>query len=588
MRFADPQYLSWLLMLPFFLILGVWSARQSRQRLQKALSARLLPLLSAQASPGRRRLKTFLRVVGLALVILALARPQAGKGLSEIKVRGIEIMIAVDVSTSMLAEDIKPSRLEFVKSELNRLIDLTSGDKLGLVAFAGSAVLMSPLTSDAASLKMFVESLSPFSVETQGTNFSAALQEAVDAFQRGGVEDDESQRTSRVVLVMSDGEDHETGALELAKKLASEGHRIFSVAFGTEKGGLIPIRDERGYLRSYKKDKQGREILSTVKGDFLRELAKAGGGSFHFATYGGDQAKALKADLDQLQKAEFASSEATQYDEKYAVFLFIGLLFLCADLLMGTRKLQNTVWRGRFVADVLLVLTVGLASATLATTAQADEWRGVRRNNQGHRALEQGRVSESLDALSQSLIDLPFRAEVHYNLGRAFEAAKEPLKAKSSYELALKYGARDEVKFRTLFNLARMTAEESKDPSKVDEALDLYQQALAIRPNSVETKHNIELLVNQAAQGGGGEGENDQPQDPKNQGDQPEQNPQPQNSPPPQKGPTPKPTPKPFKSQELTPQEVSKMLEEIKRQENQVREKFQREGAKEADREKDW
>jgi Ca-activated chloride channel family protein len=586
MRFADPQYLSWLLLLPFFLILGLWSARQSRQRLQRALSARLLPLLSAQASPGRRRLKTLLRVVGLALVIVALARPQAGKGLSEIKVRGIEIMIAVDVSTSMLAEDIKPSRLEFVKSELNRLIDLTSGDKLGLVAFAGSAVLMSPLTSDAASLKMFVESLSPFSVETQGTNFSAALQESVDAFQRGGVEDDESQRTSRVVLVMSDGEDHETGALELAKKLATEGHRIFSVAFGTEKGGLIPIRDERGYLRSYKKDKQGREILSTVKGDFLRELAKAGSGSFHFATYGGDQAKALKADLDQLQKAEFASSEATQYDEKYMVFLFIGLLLLCAELLIGTRKLQNKVWRGRFVPGGLAVACLGLLSA--ANSAHADEWRGVRRNNQGHRALEQGRVSESLDALSQSLIDLPFRAEVHYNLGHAFEAAKEPLKAKSSYELALKYGARDEVKFRTLFNLARLTAEESKDQAKIDEALDLYQQALAIRPNSVETKHNIELLVNQAAQGGGGEGENDQPQDPKNQGEKPEQNPQPQNSPPPQKGPTPKPTPKPFKSQELTPQEVGKMLEEIKRQENQVREKFQREGAKEADREKDW
>ncbi len=586
MRFADPQYLSWLLLLPFFLLVGFWSARQSRQRLQRALSARLLPLLSAQASPGRRRFKTLLRILGLGLVIVALARPQAGKGLSEIKVRGIEIMIAVDVSTSMLTEDIKPSRLEFVKSELNRLIDLTSGDKLGLVAFAGSAVLMSPLTSDVASLKMFVESLSPFAVETQGTNFSAALQEAVDAFDRGGVEDDESQRTSRVVLVMSDGEDHETGALELAKKLAAQGHRIFSVAFGTEKGGLIPIRDERGYLRSYKKDKQGREILSMVKGDFLRELAKAGGGSFHFATYGGDQAGALKADLDQLQKAEFASSEATQYDEKYLGFLWVGFLLLCADLLIGTRRAQTAVWRGRFVAGLLVGLGWGMTFG--ASSAQADEWRGVRRNNQGYHALEQGRISESLDSFSQSLIDLPFRAEVHYNLGRAFEAAKEPAKAKASYTLALKYGARDEVKFRTLFNLAGLSAKDSK----IDEALDLYQQALTIRPDSTETKHNIELLIQQASQGGGGEGDQDQPQDPndqnQNQNQKQDQKPQPQNSPPPQKGPTPKPTPKPFKSQELTPQEVGKMLEEIKRQENQVREKFQREDAKEADREKDW
>ncbi|RYZ69015.1 MAG: VWA domain-containing protein, partial [Proteobacteria bacterium] len=246
------------------------------------------------------------------------------------------------------AEDVKPSRLQHAKSEMNRLLDSLAGDKVGLVGFAGSAVVLSPLTNDKGSLKMFIDGLTPDSVETQGTNITKALDEARGVFDRGGAATDETSKVTRVILVVSDGEDQEKGALEQAKKFAEDGTRIFTLAFGTERGAPIPSRDERGFLRSYKKDRSGKEVISTVKGEFLRELAAAGNGSFHHATFGGQEAKAIKADLDKLQKAEFASSLATSYDERFQFPLFLGFLVMILEMLIGERKSAGRIWKGRF------------------------------------------------------------------------------------------------------------------------------------------------------------------------------------------------------------------------------------------------
>ena len=257
-------------------------------------------------------------------------------------------MIAFDVSNSMLAEDVKPSRLQHAKSEMMRLMDALAGDKVGLVAFAGSSVILSPLTVDKNSLKMFIDSLSPDSVETQGTNVTKALQESNEAFERGGVESDETHKTTRVILVVSDGEDQEKGALEIAKKMAQEGTRVFTLAFGTEQGAPIPQRDERGFLRSYKRDRSGKEVMTTVKGDFLRQLAEAGNGSFHHATFGGPEAQLIKADLEKLQQTEFASSLETSYDERFQIPLALGVFLILLEMLIGERKSIGRIWKGRF------------------------------------------------------------------------------------------------------------------------------------------------------------------------------------------------------------------------------------------------
>ena len=348
MRFANPFVFEYLWLIPIILIASLVFERRGRKIMQKAFGEKLTPFLTATVSPTKRRLKLILKLLSLSSFILALARPQMGASLQEVKAQGIEIMIAFDVSTSMLAEDVKPSRLAYAKSEISRFLDLLSGDKVGLVAFAGSATLVSPLTTDKSALKMFLESLSPESVQTQGTDFRKALNESRRAFERGGADTDDATKVSRVILIVSDGEDQEEGALAEAKKLANDGTRIFALAFGTEQGAPIPLRDERGFLRGYKRDRKGENVISKVNGDFLRKLAQTGQGSFHHAIFGGQESKLVKADLDQLQKAEFASSLATTYDERFQIPLALGLLFVLLDLLTGERKGAGRIWRGRF------------------------------------------------------------------------------------------------------------------------------------------------------------------------------------------------------------------------------------------------
>jgi Ca-activated chloride channel family protein len=245
-RFANMEAFRLLWCLPFLIGLSILFERRGRARLNKAFGEKIAPFLSSSVSPAKRHLKLLLRCLAFLFFVIALARPQMGQSMQEVKARGIELVVAVDVSNSMLAEDVKPSRLENAKAELMRLLDMLQGDRVGLVAFAGSAALVSPITTDVSSLKMFVESLSTESVGTQGTDFRAALDESKSAFERGGVESDENVHFTRVVLLLSDGEDQEPGAIEQARKLASDGMRIFAVAFGTERGAPIPLRDDRG------------------------------------------------------------------------------------------------------------------------------------------------------------------------------------------------------------------------------------------------------------------------------------------------------------------------------------------------------
>ena len=243
----------------------------------------------------------------------------------------------------------KPSRLENAKSELMRLLDMLPGDRAGLIAFAGSPALLSPLTSDLNSLKMYVEGLSPESVGTQGTNFKSMMDEAKAAFDRGGIDSDENTHVTKVLLVISDGEDQEDGALEKARALANDGMRIFTIAFGTEKGAPIPMRDERGFLSGYKRDHSGQNIISKVNADFLRQIAEVGRGSFHHATAGGMEAREVKDDLDKLEKKEFASTLETNFDERFQIPLLIGILCALAELALSDRvSASRELWKGRF------------------------------------------------------------------------------------------------------------------------------------------------------------------------------------------------------------------------------------------------
>lgn len=347
-RFADPSAFHYLWVLPLLFVITWFLLKQGKAKFHKALGEKLAPFLLASVSQTRRWWKLALKSVVLALFVFALARPQSGESEKTVKSEGVEIMLLVDVSRSMMAEDTKPSRLQLAKKELSRLMDRLDGDKIGLVAFAGSAILLSPLTPDKPAVKMFLDSLTPEAVKTQGTDFGKALSETSSAFSRGGLESGDTSVVTKVVVIASDGEDNEQGAIDAAGQLAEKGIRIFSLGFGTEKGAPIPVRDKRGNLRGYKKDKSGKKVVSQTKGTVLKNIAAEGKGSFHHVTFGGSAIENLHQEIKKLQQTEFESAEMTDYDENYQIFLFLGLLIALAELLLRERAGAARFWKGRF------------------------------------------------------------------------------------------------------------------------------------------------------------------------------------------------------------------------------------------------
>ena len=331
-----------------FILYFIFSNRWMGKKYLQVFGVKMWPFFTSRYSFFKRNLKFSLVILALSLMILALARPQRGKGKTQIKSLGVELMVAVDVSRSMLSEDVKPSRLEHAKKEVAHLLNILGGDKVGILAFAGSAVLLSPMTTDKSALKMFLETLSPQTVETQGTELAKALQEAGQAFQRGGEELGPGESMTRVVILISDGEDHEEGALKAAKELIQKGVRVFTMAFGSDQGGRIPKRDARGLLKGYVKNKKGEEVVTKVNHEMMKQIARAGQGSFYHVTFGGSQMRRLKEDLDKLEKAEFSSITGEHFDESYQLPLFFAFLLGLIELFIGTRRQTRREWVGRF------------------------------------------------------------------------------------------------------------------------------------------------------------------------------------------------------------------------------------------------
>lgn len=351
LRWGNPSAFYLLIVVALFIGAYFYFEKSSQLKLEKAFGKKVAAYLAQSASLARRRLQMILQALALVLLIVALARPQAGESQQEIKSEGVELLVLADVSESMLAEDVKPSRLQQMKIELSKLLELMPGNKIGIIAFAGSSTLLSPLTSDPNALRMYIDSLDVSSVSNQGTNFETALSYAKEAFEKGGVTQDDSSRSTRAVLVVSDGEDHEEGALEAAKKLAKEGIRIFTVAYGTEKGGAIPEIDPYGNATGFKKDSSGQPVLTQVKGEFLKSLAAAGEGQFYFAYFNGDHLRRFADDLSQLEKTQFQSSMLTQYEEKFTWPLLAGWILLFISFLISDRKAANTEWTGKYEAE---------------------------------------------------------------------------------------------------------------------------------------------------------------------------------------------------------------------------------------------
>ena len=279
---------------------------------------------------------------GILFLIFAASGPQIGSSLKKVESRGVDILVALDISKSMLAEDIKPTRLEKSKFEINRLVSKLEGDRIGLVVFAGTSHLYLPLTSDYDAARLFVNAIDTEMVRSQGTALSDALLTALNAF---GTTDEKH----RVLIVLSDGEDHEGEAIISAKNLVDKGVIIHTAGVGTNAGSLIPIYNKKGLQTDYKKDRSGRLITSILNMAILQEISTISGGvAIRFDGNSGNMDDLINI-IDNMDKRTLKTHEYSQFEDRYQYFLAFALLLFIIDFLIRTRKDEGEDWRGRFV-----------------------------------------------------------------------------------------------------------------------------------------------------------------------------------------------------------------------------------------------
>ena len=326
-RFAHIEFLWLLLAIPVLVALHIWITRRKRQQLQLFGDPELMAELMPNASRIRPHVKFALMLTALSLLIIGIARPQYGTKEQTVKRQGIEVMIALDISNSMLAEDVAPNRLERAKQMLSKLVDQMVDDKLGLVVFAGDAFTQIPITCDYVSAKMYLQSITPELIPAQGTAIGKAITTCVSSF---GTEDTEK---SRAIILITDGENHEDNAQEAAKMAKEKGIHVFVVGIGKPEGSPIP--DGRG---GFKKDRQGTVVVSRLSEDMCQEVAAAGGGMYVRADNSNTATRALEKEIDKLGKQGIETKVYSDYNEQYQSFIFIALLLLVIDFFIFSRK----------------------------------------------------------------------------------------------------------------------------------------------------------------------------------------------------------------------------------------------------------
>lgn len=327
MKFANPEALKLLILIPLLVAFFLWFNRSASKRLQRFAIPSLLKRLITGANGARRAGKFILFLLALTALIVSLARPQLGVEPREIKRVGVDIMIVLDTSLSMAAEDIAPSRLAKAKKEVVRLADAFEGNRLGLLLFAGESAVECPLTRDVSTFKLFLNSINFNSIPVGGTDISGALRKALASFSG-------SRSKSKVIVLLTDGEDNEGNPVKVAKEAAEKGIKIFTIGLGRKKGVPIPIRDEKGRLLGYKKDREGETVLTSQNANVLEEIALITNALFVSSQGGLFDIEPVIETIQSLEKSDITSTRFTLYTDRFTWLLALALMLLFIEFLV--------------------------------------------------------------------------------------------------------------------------------------------------------------------------------------------------------------------------------------------------------------
>ena len=419
-RFEDSIYLYLLAVIPMLALLRFMMTRSRKKRLRKFGDPQLVKQLMPDVSRWRPAVKFWLLQAALALIIVMLARPQLGTKISHEKRQGIETIIAMDISNSMLAQDVTPSRLDRCKMMVENLVDNFTDDKIGLIVFAGDAFIQLPITSDYVSAKMFLADIQPSLIATQGTDIALAISKAVNSFtQEEGI--------GKAIIVITDGEDHEGGAVEAAQEARKKGMRVYVLGVGS-KGGA-PIPDGNG---GYMKDRAGNTVMTRLNQDMCRDIAKAGGGAYIHVDNNSDAQRQLDNELAKLSKKETETTVYSDFDEQFQAVGILVLLLLIAELCLLECKnplLKNVRFfkgKRRYASAILALMLV----SAIPTQAQSDR-SNIR---EGNRLFRSGKHADSEVSYRKAMEKNPRNPQAAYNLGNALFAQKKDSAAVVAYQ----------------------------------------------------------------------------------------------------------------------------------------------------------
>jgi len=471
----QPAWLLGLVAIPVLVFFVVRAFRAKDQLMARFARPELFKRLLPDVSRARQVLKAVFLLVAVALVVVSLARPRYGYEWEDIKRKGVDIVVVLDLSTSMLAEDVDPNRLERAKRELSDLLDMLEGDRLGLVAFAGTAFVQCPLTVDYRAYRLFLDQMDPNMMPVQGTDLGAAIATAVQTF-------DEEKLSSKAIILISDGEDNEGLGLQAAEVAAEQGVKIFAIGIGGE--DPVPFPDPvRG---GNKRDGYGALVKTSFDEVGLKKIALATGGGYERSQSGDLDLEAIyKQDIKQGMEAyEIATSRSQNWRERYQWPLGLALLLLVLEsLLPEVRR------RGSMLPLVALALAGSLAAPAPALAA----WRNPFAPSpirEGLRAFDDGEFGDALSHFHRAQLDRPDDRRLEFNIADSYFRLGDYARAEQSFGRVLSLGGDDRLAGRSYYNLGNTLYFQGR----LAEAIDAYEKALELDPDDEDARHNLEYV----------------------------------------------------------------------------------------------
>ena len=469
MQFFKPEYFIFLWLVPAVLAFYIFSRKLWQKRLHRLVQDETL---LAKLIEGYRKGEWLRRVILMTLVVLclvlALARPQWGDEKRSVQRKGVDIIFLMDTSLSMLAEDIKPSRLGKAKFEIETFIRNLRGDRIGMVTFAGSAFLQTPLTLDHAAFLLFLDAVQVGFLPDPGTSLVQAVHLAIQAFPQ-------KELKYKALILFTDGEDHEGGIEKAIEEAKQANVRIYTIGLGTAEGEPIPLKNEKGEHSGFKKDRNGQMVLTKLNQPLLERIAKETGGIYLPATPGEKEVDVILKHLRGWGEQQFEEKMIVEREDQYQIFLVLAFLFLIAEMLIRRKNKKSPALMACVAAFFLFTGFLETSQGTV---------------KKGNEQFQNKRYQSALESYRKVQVKNPDAPEVLYDLGTALYKVDSFQESAQDLEAATKKTQDPQLKARALYNSGNVQYR----LGNFEGAIDSYKKALALDPNDKDAKYNLEFL----------------------------------------------------------------------------------------------